>query len=47
MDTFLRLNGCALNLTDDRACDLVMGAAQGRMTKAELSIELEKAIVNF
>ena len=41
MDTFLRLNNCALNLTDDRAYDLVMRVARGTMTKEELSREFE------
>ena len=45
MDTFLPLNGCALNLTDDRAYDLVMRVAQGTMTKEELSTEFESCIV--
>ncbi len=45
MDTFLRLNGCALNLTDDRAYDLVMRVARGTMTKEELSTEFELCIV--
>ncbi|MBD0312942.1 MAG: type II toxin-antitoxin system death-on-curing family toxin [Microcoleus sp. T3-bin5] len=45
MDTFLRLNGCALNLTDDRAYDLVMRVAGGTMTKEELSTEFESCIV--
>jgi death-on-curing protein len=45
MDTFLRLNGCALNLTDDRAYDLVMRVARGTMTKEELSREFESCIV--
>ena len=44
-DTFLRLNGCALNLTDDRAYDLVMRVARGTMTKEELSREFESCIV--
>jgi death on curing protein len=44
-DTFLRLNGCTLNLTDDRAYDLVMGVARGTMTKEELSREFESCIV--
>ena len=44
-DTFLRVNGCALNLTDDRAYDLVMQVARGTMTKEELSTELESCIV--
>ena len=46
-DTFLRLNGFYLNLTDDRAYDLVMGVAQGTMTKEELSTEFELYIVEF
>ena len=45
MDTFLRLNGCALNLTDERAFDLVMRVAQGTMTKEELTTEFESCIV--
>jgi death-on-curing protein len=45
MDTFLRLNGCALNLKDDRAYDLVMRVARGTMTKEELSREFESCIV--
>jgi len=44
-DTFLRLNGCTLNLTDDRAYDLVMRVARGTMTKEELSREFESCIV--
>ena len=44
-DTFVRLNGCNLNLTDDRAYDLVMQVAQGTMTKEELSTEFESYIV--
>ena len=44
-DTFLRLNGCALNLTDERAYDLVMRVARGTMTKEELSTEFESCIV--
>jgi death-on-curing protein len=44
-DTFLRLNGCALNLTDDRVYDLVMRVARGTMTKEELSTEFESCIV--
>jgi death-on-curing protein len=44
-DTFLRLNGCTLNLTDYRAYDLVMRVARGTMTKEELSTEFESCIV--
>ena len=39
------LNGCALNLTDARAYDLVMRVARGTMTKEELSREFESCIV--
>lgn len=46
-DTFLRLNGWTLNLTDDRAYDLVMQVARGTMTKEELSTEFESCIVAF
>ncbi|MCW6049629.1 type II toxin-antitoxin system death-on-curing family toxin [Lyngbya sp. CCAP 1446/10] len=46
-DTFLRLNGWTLNLTDDRAYDLVMQVARGTMTKEELSTEFESCIVEF
>jgi death on curing protein len=44
-DTFLRLNGFHLNLTDDRAYDLVMQVAQGTMTKTELCTEFDLCIV--
>ncbi|MEG4807016.1 type II toxin-antitoxin system death-on-curing family toxin [Microcoleus sp. F8-D1] len=44
-DTFLRLNGCTLNLTDDRVYDLVMRVARGTMTKEELATEFESCIV--
>ena len=44
-DTFLRLNGCTLNLTDGRAYDLVMRVARGMMTKEELSREFDSCIV--
>ena len=46
-DTFLRLNACTLNLTDDRVYDLVMRVARGTMTKGELSTEFESCIVEF
>lgn len=46
-DTFLRLNGFSLNLTDDRVYDLVMQVVQGMMTKEQLSTELELSIVEF
>ena len=44
-DTFLRLNACTLNLTDDGVYDLVMRVARGTMTKEELSTEFESCIV--
>lgn len=46
-DTFLRVNGRTLNLTDDRAYDLVMRVARGTMTKEELSSEFESCIVEI
>ena len=46
-DTFLRLNGFYLNLTDDQVYDLVMEVAEGRMTKEELSTEFGLCIVEF
>jgi len=46
-DTFLRLNGCALNLTDYRAYDLVMRVARGTITQEELTTEFESGILNF
>ncbi|MEG4838550.1 type II toxin-antitoxin system death-on-curing family toxin [Microcoleus sp. B9-D4] len=46
-DTFLRLNGCALNLTDDEVYDLVMRVARGSITKEELTTEIESGIFKF
>ncbi|MEG3894312.1 MULTISPECIES: type II toxin-antitoxin system death-on-curing family toxin [unclassified Microcoleus] len=46
-DTFLRLNGFYLNLTDDRAYDLVMRVARGSITKEELSSQFELCIIEF
>ena len=46
-DTFLRLNGFSLNLTDDRVYNLVMQVVQGMITKEELCTELELCIVEF
>jgi len=46
MDTFLRLNGYSLNLTDEQAYRLVMQVAQGRMSKAEVSTYLEQSVVD-
>jgi death-on-curing protein len=44
MDTFLRLNGYSLNLTNEQAYDLVMQVAQSQMSKSDLAGCLEKAI---
>ena len=44
MDTFLRLNGYSLNLTNEQAYNLVMQVAQGQMSKSDLAGCLEKAI---
>jgi death on curing protein len=44
MDTFLRLNGYSLNLTNEQAYDLVMQVAQSQMSKSDLVGCLEKAI---
>jgi len=44
MDAFLRMNGYSLNITDDRAYDLVMQVARGTMSKSELASFLEGAI---
>ncbi len=38
METFLRLNGYNLALSDDRVYDLVMRVAQGQMSKEEVAI---------
>ena len=46
MDTFLRLTGYSLNLTDEQAYRLVMQVAQGRMSKAEVSTYLEQSVVD-
>ena len=44
MDAFLRMNGYSLNITDDRAYDLVMQVARGTLSKSELASFLEEAI---
>jgi death-on-curing protein len=44
MDTFVRLNGYALNITDEEAYNLVMEVVQGQMSKSELAGYLEGAI---
>ncbi len=43
-DTFLRLNGFSLNLTDDRVYNLVMQVVLGTIAKEELWTELELCI---
>ena len=45
MDTFLRLNGYSLNLTDEQVYNLVMQVAQGNMNKEELAAFLKEVIV--
>lgn len=45
MDTFLRLNGYFLNLTDGQAYNLVLQVVQRQISKAQLAETLEKAIV--
>ncbi|WP_449417983.1 type II toxin-antitoxin system death-on-curing family toxin [Phormidium nigroviride] len=45
MDTFLRLNGYSLNLTDEQVYNLVMQVAQGNMNKEELTAFLKEVIV--
>ena len=45
MDTFLRLNGYALNLTNEQAYNLVMQVVQGTIGKAELIADLEQSLI--
>jgi death-on-curing protein len=40
MDTFLRLNGHRLTLTDDEAYELAMGVAEGKTEKNEIAAVL-------
>jgi death on curing protein len=44
MDTFLRLNGYRLNLTNEAAHTLVLQVVQGKIGKADLSQYLELVI---
>lgn len=44
MDTFLRLNNCSLNMTNEEAYNLVMQVSQGRRSKAELSAYLAEVV---
>lgn len=45
MDTFLLLNGYALNLTDEQAYAMVIQVARGMMSNEELTDSLEKCVV--
>ena len=44
MDTFLRVNGSRLTLTDDAAYDLVLRVVQGQLDKAGIAGELADAL---
>jgi len=44
MQTFLELNGYAINLSDEEEIDLVLQVAQGNMSKEELSAFLSNCI---
>jgi len=44
MDTFLRVNGYALSLTDDQAYELVLQVVQGVMSKGRLSDYFEEVV---
>ncbi|MEM8637698.1 MAG: type II toxin-antitoxin system death-on-curing family toxin [Cyanobacteria bacterium P01_G01_bin.54] len=46
MDTFLRLNGYQLTLSDREAYELVLAVATHQMSKAELSQMLSEAIAS-
>ncbi|HLO51298.1 MAG TPA: type II toxin-antitoxin system death-on-curing family toxin [Kamptonema sp.] len=45
METFLRLNGYSLNLTDEQAYNFVMQVAEGNMNKEGLVAFLKEVIV--
>jgi len=45
MDTFLRMNGYALTLSDEQAYELVLQVVQGQLEKGELVSELERVVV--
>ncbi|NJP10112.1 MAG: type II toxin-antitoxin system death-on-curing family toxin [Leptolyngbyaceae cyanobacterium RU_5_1] len=45
MDTFLRLNGYALTLSDEQAYVLVVQIANGQVGKTELAIQLQQSVV--
>lgn len=44
MDTFLRVNGYRLTLTDDAAYELVLWVVQGQLDKAGIAGELADAL---
>jgi len=44
MDTFLRVNGYRLIVTDDEAYNLVMRVVQGQLDKTGLATELARAV---
>ena len=44
MDTFLRINGHSLALTNTQVYELVINVAQGKMSKSELAEFLESVI---
>lgn len=43
MDTFLRVNGCTLVMTDEQAYELVQDVVNGRVSKTELAALLERS----
>lgn len=45
MDTFLRVNGYRLTLTDDAAYDLVLRVVQGKLDKVGIAGELADTLV--
>jgi death-on-curing protein len=44
MDTFLRVNGYILKLSDDDAYEMVLAVVQGQMTKAQLAATIAEFI---
>jgi death on curing protein len=46
MDTFLRLNGYRLNLSDEQAYDLVIQVVERRMSKEDLSRYMEQVALS-
>lgn len=45
MDTFLRVNGYILTLTDEQAYELVLRVVEGQLKKPGLAAELEKVVM--